>query len=103
MLQLDNRRLALSLEESGSGSPYQAEHYERWHGLLQGVLEQIPGSTDADFTAHTLLAAVRADLVERLGRAGSVPRDRMRTQLANYTANSSIPVPDTGRASATAP
>ncbi|MCQ9129223.1 TetR/AcrR family transcriptional regulator [Streptomyces hilarionis] len=84
--KLDNRRLALSLEESGSGSPYQAEHYERWHGLLRAALEQIPGLTDADFTAHTLLAAVRADLVEYLAGREGVPRDTMRTQLANYTA-----------------
>ncbi|MEU6548855.1 TetR/AcrR family transcriptional regulator [Streptomyces sp. NPDC046915] len=84
--KFDNRRLALALEESGSGSPYQAEHYERWHGLLQAVLEQIPGLTDSDFTAHALLAATRADLVEHLAGHDRVPREGMRAQLANFTA-----------------
>ncbi|MET7451654.1 TetR/AcrR family transcriptional regulator [Streptomyces sp. NPDC005574] len=83
--KLDNRRLALALEDSGSGSPYQAEHYERWHGLLRTVLEQIPGLTDSDFTAHVLLAATRADLVEHLAGREGVPRDTMRAQLANFT------------------
>ncbi|MFD4460583.1 TetR/AcrR family transcriptional regulator [Nocardia sp. NPDC058480] len=82
--KLDNRRLALALEESGSGSPYQAEHYVRWHGLVQAVLEQIPGLTDSDFTAHALLAATRADLVEQLAGQERMPRERMRTQLANF-------------------
>ncbi|GAA3910554.1 hypothetical protein GCM10023084_73320 [Streptomyces lacrimifluminis] len=84
--KLDNRRLSLALEESGSGSPYQAEHYARWHGLLEAVLDQIPGLTGNDFTAHALLAAVRADLVEHLAGQEGVPQERMRTQLADFTA-----------------
>ncbi|WP_333736267.1 TetR/AcrR family transcriptional regulator [Streptomyces sp. IBSBF 2806] len=82
--KLDNRRLALALEESGSSSPYQAEHYERWHGLLRAVLDQVPGLTDSDFTAHALLAATRADLVEHLAGQERIPRERMRAQFANF-------------------
>ncbi|MCC3777687.1 TetR/AcrR family transcriptional regulator [Streptomyces sp. UNOB3_S3] len=82
--KLDNRRLALALEESGSGGLYQAEHYERWHGLLRSVLERIPGMTDPDFTAHALLAATRADLVERLAGGEDAQRERLRAQLASY-------------------
>ncbi|MGW2342613.1 TetR/AcrR family transcriptional regulator [Streptomyces sp. NPDC001661] len=84
--KLDNRRLALALEGSGSGSPYQAEHYEWWHGLLRTVLEQIPGIGDGDFTAHALLAATRADLVEHLAGQEHVARERMRAQLADFAA-----------------
>ncbi|MFJ1811253.1 MULTISPECIES: TetR/AcrR family transcriptional regulator [unclassified Streptomyces] len=84
--KLDNRRLMLALEESGSSSPYQADHYERWHGLLDTMLGQIPGLTDSDFTAHALLAATRADLVEHLAGHECVPRARMRAQLANFAA-----------------
>ncbi|NEW72961.1 TetR/AcrR family transcriptional regulator [Streptomyces rhizosphaericus] len=84
--KLDNRRLALALEESGSGTPYQAEHYQRWHGLLQTVLGQIPGLTDSDFIAHALLAATRADLIEHLVEQDRVPRERMRAHLANFAA-----------------
>lgn len=69
--KLDNGPLALALEDSGSdSSPYRADHYERWHGLLRAVLEQIPGLADSDFTAHALLAATRADLVEHLAGEG---------------------------------
>ncbi|UZI30280.1 TetR/AcrR family transcriptional regulator [Streptomyces sp. VB1] len=85
--KLDNRRLMLALEEGGSsGSPYQADHYERWHGLLAAMLGQIPGLTDSDFTAHALLAAVRADLVEHLAGHERGSPERMRAQLANFTA-----------------
>ncbi|WP_438319614.1 TetR/AcrR family transcriptional regulator (plasmid) [Streptomyces sp. HUAS TT3] len=83
--KLDNRRLTLALEGSGSTSPYQAEHYEQWHDLLRAVLEQIPGLADGHFTAHALLAATRADLVEHLAGQEGVPRERMRAQLADFT------------------
>jgi AcrR family transcriptional regulator len=90
--KLENRRLALALEGGGvSSSPYQPEHYERWHGLLQAVLEQIPGLTDSGFVAHALLAATRADLVEHLAGAERVPRERMRAQLANFAGRVLVP------------
>ncbi|MFJ6718731.1 MULTISPECIES: TetR/AcrR family transcriptional regulator [unclassified Streptomyces] len=82
--KLDNRRLALALEQEASGSPYQAEHYGRWHRLLQAVLGEIPGLDDSAFTAHALLAATRADLVEHLAGNERVPRERMRAQLADF-------------------
>ncbi|MFF3697987.1 TetR/AcrR family transcriptional regulator [Streptomyces sp. NPDC002221] len=82
--KLDNRRLALALEEGGSSSPYRAEHYERWHSLLQAVLEEIPSVTDSGFTAHALLAATRADLVEHLAGEERIPREGMRAQLSNF-------------------
>ncbi|MFI6894904.1 TetR/AcrR family transcriptional regulator [Streptomyces sp. NPDC050256] len=84
--KLDNRRLMLALEEGGGGSPYQADHYERWHGLLATELGRIPGLADSDFAAHALLAATRADLVEHLAGRECVPRERMRAQLADFTA-----------------
>lgn len=85
--KLDNRHLVLALEETGSSSPYGAEHYERWHRLLQAALEQIPGlPADSGFTAHALLAATRADLVEHLAGRERVPRERMRAQLGSFVA-----------------
>ncbi|MFF3706382.1 TetR/AcrR family transcriptional regulator [Streptomyces phaeochromogenes] len=84
--KLDNRHLALALEATGSDSPYQAEHYERWHSLLRSALEQIPGLTNSDFTAHALLATVRADLVEHLAGRKDVPREDIRKQLASFVA-----------------
>lgn len=84
--KLDNRHLALALEATGSDSPYQAEHYERWHSLLRSALDEIPGRTNADFTAHALLAAVRADLVEHLAGRKGIAREDMRKQLASFIA-----------------
>ncbi|RII08749.1 Transcriptional regulator, TetR family [Streptomyces sp. YIM 130001] len=84
--KLDNRGLVLALEESGSSSPYQADHYEHWHGLLAAMLSRLPGPADSDFTAHALLAATRADLVEHLAGHEGVPRETMRAQLAAFTA-----------------
>ncbi|HET6857794.1 MAG TPA: TetR/AcrR family transcriptional regulator [Streptomyces sp.] len=84
--KLDNRHLALALEGTGADSPYAAEHYERWHGTLRAALEQIPGFGDGDFTAHALLAASRADLVEHLVGAKGATREQLRAQLASFTA-----------------
>ncbi|MET9351978.1 helix-turn-helix domain-containing protein [Streptomyces sp. NPDC006617] len=84
--KLDNRGLALALEAAGRDSPYGAGHYERWHSLLRAVLEEVPGLDDGEFAAHALLAAVRADLVEHLAGRPDVSRERMRAQLAHYTA-----------------
>ncbi|UQW99493.1 TetR/AcrR family transcriptional regulator [Streptomyces sp. RerS4] len=85
--KLDNRHLALALEATGAGSsPYGTEHYERWHTLLRDLLRRIPGLADeADFTAHALLAATRADLVGYLTGERSTPRASLRAHLAAYT------------------
>lgn len=88
--KLDNRHLALALEQTGAGSPYRAEHYEHWHALLRDLLERIPGPArtgSADFTAHALLAATRADLVAHLAGEKGVPREELREQLADFTAS----------------
>ncbi len=84
--KLDNRHLALALEETESSSPYRTDHYTRCHGILRSTLERIPGLPDSDFTAHALLAAVRADLVERRAGHEQVPREQMRQELARFTA-----------------
>lgn len=85
-LKLDNRHLALALEGAGGDSPYAAEHYQRWHGALRAVLEQLPGLTDSGFTAHALLAATRADLVEHLAGREGMARERVRAGLAAFVA-----------------
>ncbi|MFJ8631933.1 TetR/AcrR family transcriptional regulator [Streptomyces sp. NPDC093568] len=84
--KLDNRHLALALETTGTDSPYRTEHYERWHALLMDLLEQVPGVTESDFTAHALLAATRADLVEYLAGEKGVRREELRERLAKFTA-----------------
>ncbi|MCA2214193.1 TetR/AcrR family transcriptional regulator [Jidongwangia harbinensis] len=64
--KLDNRVLALALENAGAGSPYRNEAYDRWHALLTGLVAEARGPESADYLAHVLLAAVRSDLVEHL-------------------------------------
>ncbi|WP_329014140.1 TetR/AcrR family transcriptional regulator [Streptomyces sp. NBC_00690] len=83
--KLDNRHLALALEGTGGDSPYEVGHYAEWHSTLQSALEQIPGLTDAGFTAHALLAATRADLVEHLVGQQRMTREQMRVHLADFT------------------
>ncbi|MFC5889972.1 TetR/AcrR family transcriptional regulator [Kitasatospora sp. CM 4170] len=88
--KLDNRHLALALEQNGADSPYRTEHYERWHALLRDLLEQLPGRTgagQADFAAHALLAATRADLVGYLAGEQGVTRKELRDALAGFTAS----------------
>ncbi|WP_030018694.1 TetR/AcrR family transcriptional regulator [Streptomyces monomycini] len=82
--KLANRHLALALEETGSGSPYQAEHYQWWHATLRQTLDGLPGLADSSFTAHALLAATRADLVEHLAGTEGMTAEGMRTHIAAY-------------------
>ncbi|MDO0926390.1 TetR family transcriptional regulator [Streptomyces sp. TG1A-8] len=84
--KFDHRHLGLALEAASSDSPYTADHYERWHTLLRTVLEQVPGLDDGDFTAHALLAAVRADLVEHLAGARGAGCEELRARLAGFAA-----------------
>ncbi|MEV4440958.1 TetR/AcrR family transcriptional regulator [Streptomyces sp. NPDC049577] len=84
--KLDNRHLALALEESGSADPYRAAHYAWWHATLEQALRQLPGVPDGDFTAHALLAATRADLVEYLAGREGLSGEQMRSRLAAYAA-----------------
>ncbi|MFJ1708103.1 TetR/AcrR family transcriptional regulator [Kitasatospora sp. NPDC088346] len=84
--KLDNRHLAMALEGTGADSPYRTAYYERWHALLAELLQGVRGMTGHDFTAHALLAATRADLVEHLAGAQHVTRDELRARLADHTA-----------------
>lgn len=85
--KIENRNLMSAAEGAGLGSPYQAGHYGWWHGTLRGALEQVPGVHDADFTAHALLAAIRADLVAHLiDGQGTAPED-LRSALAAHLDN----------------
>ncbi|MBX7547735.1 helix-turn-helix domain-containing protein [Streptomyces sp. NPDC048665] len=86
-LKLDNRHLALALEQTGADNPYATAHYEGWHALLRDTLDRIPGLADSDFTAHALLAATRADLVAYLTDGKGTPREELREKLAKFTAS----------------
>ncbi|WP_043465576.1 TetR/AcrR family transcriptional regulator [Kitasatospora sp. MBT66] len=90
--KLDNRALALALEDGDAG-PYRTEHYARWHALLRTLLERIPVAADSGFTAHVLLAAVRADLVEHLAGPGGLGREELRTRLAELVGTVLTPAP----------
>ncbi|MFI9610567.1 TetR/AcrR family transcriptional regulator [Streptomyces sp. NPDC052023] len=85
--KLDHRHLSLALEEAGAGSsPYRTPHYDWWHATLRDTLDRLPGFTGSDFTAHALLAAVRADLVDHLAGPRKLSRGHLRTELAAFTA-----------------
>ena len=74
-------------ESAGLSSPYQAEHYGWWHGTVRAALEQVPGVHDPDFTAHALLAAIRADLVAHLIDGQRAAPEELRSSLAAYLDN----------------
>ncbi|MFD7555593.1 TetR/AcrR family transcriptional regulator [Streptomyces sp. NPDC059835] len=82
--KIENRNLMAAAEDAGIGSPYEAEHYGWWHEMLRAQLEGVPGTRDADFTAHALLAAIRADLVAHLVDDAKMPPEGLRSALASY-------------------
>ncbi|MCM2422646.1 TetR/AcrR family transcriptional regulator [Streptomyces sp. RKAG293] len=82
--KIENRNLMALAEDVGLSSPYQAEHYGWWHGTLRTELDQVPGVRDASFTAHALLAAIRADLVTHLIDDEKMTPDGLRSALASY-------------------
>ncbi|MFD4245323.1 TetR/AcrR family transcriptional regulator [Streptomyces sp. NPDC058525] len=85
--KIENRNLMSAAEDAGLSSPYQAEHYGWWHGILRTALEEMPAVHDADFTAHALLAAIRADLVAHLIDEQGMDPDGLRASLAAYIDN----------------
>lgn len=85
--KVENRNLMSAAEDAGVSSPYQAGHYGWWHGTLRAALDEVPGVHDADFTAHALLAAIRADLVAHLIDEQKMTPDGLRSALAGYLDN----------------
>ncbi|MGO4456034.1 TetR/AcrR family transcriptional regulator [Streptomyces sp. M-16] len=96
LFKIKNRNLMAAAEDAGLSSPYQAEHYGRWHDTLRGVLDLLPGVRDADFTAHALLAAIRADLVTHLIDDRKMPPEQLRASLAAHVENVLGPNPPPG-------
>ncbi|MEU9378754.1 TetR/AcrR family transcriptional regulator [Streptomyces sp. NPDC048255] len=82
--KIENRHLMSAAEDAGLSSPYRAEHYGWWHGSLRTALEEVPGLHDADFTAHALLAAIRADLVAHLIDDRKMTPEGLRSSLAAH-------------------
>ncbi|MFF2809046.1 hypothetical protein ACFVT2_18040 [Streptomyces sp. NPDC058000] len=55
-----------------------------WHATLRDSLAQCTDAGHADFVAHALLAAVRADLIAHLVTVEHLSVDEIRTRLAAY-------------------
>ncbi|QEU93506.1 TetR/AcrR family transcriptional regulator [Streptomyces kanamyceticus] len=85
--KIENRNLMSAAEDAGLSSPYQAEHYGSWHALLREALDQIPEVHDPDFTAHALLATIRADLIAHLIDNQKTPPEALRSALASHLDN----------------
>ncbi|MGV9798141.1 TetR/AcrR family transcriptional regulator [Mycobacterium sp. NPDC003449] len=85
--KLDNRRLALALEQDQSGGAatlYGAPHYVATHQLLTELLTEVIGPEDASWTAYALLGATRIDLVDYLVTTEKVSRRRLRADLRRF-------------------
>ncbi|MEU6061899.1 helix-turn-helix domain-containing protein [Streptomyces sp. NPDC047097] len=91
-VKLDNQGLYLALEEAGgAASPYRSPSYGWWHTVLRDELARLTGTAGrADFLAHALLAAVRADLAAHLTVDERLPVAELRRRLTAY-AHSVIP------------
>ncbi|MFD7339197.1 TetR/AcrR family transcriptional regulator [Streptomyces violascens] len=87
LFKIENRNLMAAAEDAGLSSPYQAEHYSQWHNTLRTALDHVPGVHDADFTAHALLATIRADLVAHLIDDQKVTPEQLRSSLAAHIDN----------------
>ncbi|GHB83810.1 TetR family transcriptional regulator [Streptomyces cirratus] len=85
--KIENRNLMSAGEEAGLSSPYQAGHYGWWHETLRAALEQVPGVQAPDFTAHALLAAIRADLIAHLIDHQQMTPEALRAALAAHIDN----------------
>ncbi|MFE1828052.1 TetR/AcrR family transcriptional regulator [Streptomyces yangpuensis] len=85
--KIENRNLMSAAEDAGISSPYRAGHYGWWHETLCAALERVPGLHDPDFTAHALLAAIRADLVTHLIDERRMSPDGLRSALAAHVAD----------------
>ncbi len=83
----ENRNLMSAAEDAGISSPYRAGHYGWWHETLRAALDRVPGVHDPDFTAHALLAAIRADLVTHLIDERQMSPDGLRSALAAHVAD----------------
>ncbi|MFJ3927493.1 TetR/AcrR family transcriptional regulator [Streptomyces sp. NPDC090022] len=85
--KIENRNLMAAAEDAGLSSPYRAEHYGWWHEILRAELDQVPGVHDPAFTAHALLATIRADLVAHLIDDQKMTPDGLRSALAAHVDN----------------
>jgi AcrR family transcriptional regulator len=84
--KLDNRRLALALEQDQTGGAptlYTSANYVGTHQLLTQLLAEVIGRKDAAWFAYVLLAATRIDLVDHLVTAERVSRRRLHADLHN--------------------
>jgi AcrR family transcriptional regulator len=81
-VKFQNMHLTSALEAAESGgSLYESPDYRDVHVLLTGLLVHDLGPEQAPWTAHLLLAAVRADLLRHLVREGGMTTDQVRAQL----------------------
>jgi AcrR family transcriptional regulator len=80
--KFENMHLTSALEAAESaGSLYGSPDYRDVHALLTGLLAPDLGSRQAAWSAHLLLAAVRADLLRHLVHEDGMTTDQVRSQL----------------------
>ena len=79
--KLANRQLLLAHEAAPRPGLHTAPDYVAVHGLLTAELRPLVGAASAGWTAHALLAAVRADLVDHEVRVDGMTGRRLRSQL----------------------
>lgn len=67
--KLENPRLIAARELTGSGL-LQAPHYRWLHAFLRDLIAETGSAADADYAAHMLLGALRAEVITELLASG---------------------------------
>jgi AcrR family transcriptional regulator len=97
LVKLENTHLMLALEE-GSGPAngvHSSADYVAVQGLLRDLLASETGALRAGWTAHVLLAAVRADLLRHLVQTEGMSQREIRSQLADFVEHMLAAAPET--------
>ncbi|MGP4048459.1 TetR/AcrR family transcriptional regulator [Streptomyces sp. 2A115] len=88
--KLDHLGLAAELD-AGCGSispqstdPFLVDHYVWAHQALRESLVRLHGPAEADWTAHALLASLRADLIQHLIRRQGLTAEDIKRQVGGH-------------------
>ena len=88
VVKLDNAHLMSALEEGGGSTNglYESADYVAVHGLLRDLVASEVGKSRAGWTAHLLLAAIRADLLRHLVKGEGMSHIDIRSSLRDFVA-----------------
>ena len=96
LVKLENAHLMLALEEGGgpANGVHSSTDYVAVHGLLRDLIASETGALRAGWTAHVLLATVRADLLRHLAQAEGMSHGEIRLRLREFVQHTLLSAQD---------